>query len=89
MFFLLLRQPPTSQRCRGIIEISLVQFAVLSLLLLGTIGLTAAQNDEDILNFALNLECLEAAFYSCAAYGQTLPPAYLGELLESTVCMDR
>ena len=37
-----------------------------------------AQNDIDILNFALNLECLEAAFYSCAAYGVNLTTAYLG-----------
>jgi hypothetical protein len=45
---------------------------------LAVIGSAAAQNDIDILNFALNLECLEAAFYTCAAYGVELTDAYLG-----------
>jgi Ferritin-like domain len=45
--------------------------------------LVAAQSNiavkgTDILNFALNLECLEAAFYSCAAYGKPLSNELLG-----------
>ena len=46
---------------------------------LAVIGSVAAQNDIDILNFALNLECLEAAFYTCATYGVPLSDAYLGK----------
>lgn len=38
----------------------------------GTIG------DPEILNFALNLEYLEAQFYSFAAFGQGLPESLLG-----------
>jgi hypothetical protein len=33
---------------------------------------------NDILNFALNLECLEAEFYSWAAYGKSLSDELLG-----------
>lgn len=45
---------------------------------LALFGSAVAQNDIDILNFALNLECLEAAFYTCAAFGVNLTDAYLG-----------
>ena len=38
----------------------------------------SAVTDTDILNFALNLECLEAQFYSYAAYGVGLSAALLG-----------
>ncbi len=56
-----------------------VQVSAVLVTVLAVIGSAAAQNDIDILNFALNLECLEAAFYTCAAYGVELTDAYLGE----------
>jgi hypothetical protein len=37
-----------------------------------------AIGDPEILNFALNLEYLEAQFYSFAAFGEGLPPSLLG-----------
>lgn len=59
-----------------------MQLAIVGVTLLAILGSAAAQNDVDLLNFALNLECLEAAFYSCAAFGADLDAAYLGMLLQ-------
>ena len=53
---------------------------VAALAVLGSAPAVRAQNDVDILNFALNLECLEAAFYSFAAFGLNLTDAYLGTI---------
>ena len=50
-------------------------------LALGQAGAAQAQSgptDADVLNFALNLEYLEAQFYYFASYGEALPNSILG-----------
>lgn len=57
------------------------------LALLGLLAFSAADarqlkqaqiTDADLLNFALNLECLEGHFYHCAVYGTPLPDSVTG-----------
>jgi len=55
-----------------------MKFSAVFVTVLAVLGSAAGQNDIDILNFVLNVECLEAAFYTCAAYGVELSEAYLG-----------
>ena len=54
---------------------------VAALAVLSVAPQTSAQDDVDYLNFALQLECLEASFYSYAAFGINLSPALLGKYL--------
>ena len=37
-----------------------------------------AVTDQDVMNFALNIECVEAAFFNYAAYGTSLSSQLLG-----------
>lgn len=55
----------------------------LTTVLVGVLALLAARQalavtDNDIMNFAMNLECLEAEYYSNAVYGYGLNQTTLG-----------
>ena len=51
--------------------------AVLCALAAVVVGAKAV-TDQDVMNFALNIECVEAAFFNYAAYGQSLSSQLLG-----------
>ena len=53
-------------------------FVSIALLLVCVPHIQCQYNVSDYLNFALNLECLEARFYSFAVYGHDLSSADLG-----------
>ena len=60
-------------------KISLIRGCCLGLLLVaGCRAQTLAVSDSDLLNFALNLECLEAEYYSTAINGYGLNSTTLG-----------
>ena len=55
-------------------------FALLGFCILGALAANPALavTDDDIMNFALNLECLEATYYSTAVNGYGLNATTLG-----------
>ena len=66
-----------------------VTFAVL-FAVLATSSIASAQTltvtDNDVLNFALQSECLAAAFWTAAATGENLTVAQLGRFTISKTC---
>lgn len=63
---------PQSQAMAAIALIALGSF-------LGASAQTLVVTDTDILNFALQSECLAASFWTAAAFGTNLTDAQLGE----------
>ena len=59
----------------------LVAFLVVFGSLLGASAQTLTVTDADVLNFALQAECLAAAFWTAAATGESLTAAQLGSTL--------
>lgn len=54
-----------------------------ALVALGSLGVhsqTLVVSDADVLNFALQSECLAAAFWNAAATGENLTEAQLGKI---------